>query len=496
VLAKSQIAFEEVTAGSGINFVGRSMGLAWGDYNGDGWPDLYTSNHKAMASLYLNNRNGTFTNIFPANWSNAFTPDEHGAAFGDFDNDGDQDIMQLSGAAQGTGSSPDVLLVVTNGIARDEALDRGVLDAPGRGRTPLWLDWNNDGHLDLFFSNLTRPDGKNPSGYFEQIFGHFYRSSSPGLNPTQNSLFAQTSELLGDGRRLLIVQGDSYPQRIVAFGTDGSVDLRAQLHMPITSLVRDVAIEDFNGDLLPDLFMVRLQPNASEVVLANKSTLKSYLNVSNTECGMTFRCVCTLSFSMGPGFELKASNIFIGAKGAHPTSTTFRVTAGTDSVAGIAPHAPGRSLGLYVGYDVKTATWSVLASKSSRLALNVLITSTSAITQLNQININSSVLATPPPACCCKLRRVLSTHRAIPCWRKKERASRWWPAILTTTWTWTCTWCAGARPGTCRMYCLRTMVMVRLPKCRSPAGQRGTPRAGATRRLWRTSITMAFLILP
>ena len=59
----AQIVCEEVTAGSGISFTGRSMGASWGDYNGDGWADLYASNHKGMASLYVNNRNGTFTNI-------------------------------------------------------------------------------------------------------------------------------------------------------------------------------------------------------------------------------------------------------------------------------------------------------------------------------------------------------------------------------------------------------------------------------------------------
>lgn len=392
-LTEAQIAFQEVTAGSGINFTGRSFGLSWGDYNGDGWPDLYTSNHKAMASLYLNNRNGTFTNIFPAKWSNHSTPDEHGAAWGDFDNDGDQDIMQLSGADQGTGSSPDVLLVVTNGIAQDQALQRGVQDPTGRGRTPLWLDWNSDGYLDLFFSNLARPDGKSPSGYFEQVSGHFYRTSLPGLSPDKDSLFAQSSELRGDGRRMLIVHGDSYPQRIVAFGTDGAVDLRAQLGVPVTSLVRDVAIEDFNGDLLPDLFMVRLQPSASEVLLEDSRTLKSYLDVSRTERGMTFRCDCTLSFSMGPAFELKAGDIYIGGKGTHPQGTSFKVTAHTDSVEGIAPHTPGSSLGLYIGYNAATAIWSIMASNSSRLALDLLITSSADITQLSAININYAALA-------------------------------------------------------------------------------------------------------
>ena len=182
-MAIAQIAFQEVTTSAGINLSGRSMGLAWGDSDGDGWPDLYTSHHAAIDVLYHNNRNGTFTNVFPGDITNPSTPDTHGSAFGDFDNDGDQDIMQLSGAQKGTGSSPNELYVFNHGIATNEAQARGVLDEAGRGRTPLWLDWNNDGLLDLFFANLKRPDGLNPSAYFEQTPGSSTEPPSRACNP-------------------------------------------------------------------------------------------------------------------------------------------------------------------------------------------------------------------------------------------------------------------------------------------------------------------------
>jgi hypothetical protein len=393
--ANAQIAFEEVTTAAGIDLSGRSMGLSWGDYDGDGWPDLYTSHHAAIDVLYRNNRNGTFTNVFPGDITNPSTPDTHAAAFGDFDNDGDQDIMQLSGAQKGTGSSPNEFYVFNNGIATNEAKQRGVEDLEGRGRTPLWLDWNDDGKLDLFFSNLKRPDGASPSALFLQAGGNFVRTASPGLQPKENSLFAQASELLGDGRRMLIVSGDSYPQRIVAFGTDGSVDLRSQLHIPQTQNVRDVAIEDFNGDLLPDFFMVRLVPNASEVVLADSRTLKAHFNLSGTERGVTFRCDCTLTVTTGPGFELKPTDIYIGKNGMHPKSTTFSAKEEDPAADGIAPHTPGKTVGLFIGHEDSTETWTVLASKPSRMALNVLMTSNADITQVNPINIDSANLAQP-----------------------------------------------------------------------------------------------------
>ena len=173
--ANAQIAFEEVTAQSGISFSGRSMGLAWGDYNGDGWPDLYTSNHNALSSLWANNHNGTFTNVFPGKWTNPSTPDTHGAAWGDFNNDGYQDVMNMSGGGSGVGSSPSVFLVSNGDTLTDEALEVGIQDPTARGRTPLWLDWNNDGLLDLFTANLARPDGQSPSGLWLQSGGRFVR---------------------------------------------------------------------------------------------------------------------------------------------------------------------------------------------------------------------------------------------------------------------------------------------------------------------------------
>ncbi|HET7203330.1 MAG TPA: CRTAC1 family protein [Steroidobacteraceae bacterium] len=391
--ANAQISFEEVTGRSGINFSGRSMGASWGDYNYDGWPDLYTGNHKSMGSLYVNNGNGTFTNVLPARWSDPSAPDKHGAAWGDFDNDGDQDIMELSGAGEGAGSSPNLLLVNNSGILTDEAVERGVNYPLGRGRTPLWLDWNDDGHLDLFFSNLYRPDGGAPSAYFQQSGGLFDLAGFSTLSNKTNSLFAQMSELRGDGRRMLIIHTEYYPQRIAVFGTDASVDLRRQLNMPVTPYVRDVAIEDFNGDLRPDFYLATLDPKASDAILANSRTLKSHFNVEGTERGVAFKCNCQLTFTLGPAWEVRAPSIFIGAAGAHPSSNPFTVSASDAAVRGMKTHTAGQNFGLYIGYDAAAETWTVLASRAEPLAVNVKITASADITGLRHINLNPSTLA-------------------------------------------------------------------------------------------------------
>jgi len=60
----SDIKFEDVTESSGLQYYGESYGSSWGDFNGDGWPDLWTGNHGPFgkgAILHLNNADGTFT---------------------------------------------------------------------------------------------------------------------------------------------------------------------------------------------------------------------------------------------------------------------------------------------------------------------------------------------------------------------------------------------------------------------------------------------------
>ena len=92
------IRFENVTQSAGIEYTGETFGAAWGDFNGDGWPDIWVSNHTKRPSLYLNQKNGTFRNVIDQVWSANPRADTHTAAWADFDNDGDEDLVETVGA--------------------------------------------------------------------------------------------------------------------------------------------------------------------------------------------------------------------------------------------------------------------------------------------------------------------------------------------------------------------------------------------------------------
>ena len=146
----AEIRFEDVSDKAGIAYTGPTVGASWGDFNGDGFPDLFVPNHRLEGNrpnLYLNQRDGTFVDVASTVLSVSPSADLHGAAWADFDNDGDQDLVVTTGGGGGAGEVhyPKHLFVNQGGILRNEAKRFGIEYPLGRGRTPLWLDVDNDG---------------------------------------------------------------------------------------------------------------------------------------------------------------------------------------------------------------------------------------------------------------------------------------------------------------------------------------------------------------
>jgi enediyne biosynthesis protein E4 len=134
---------------------GAALGVATADYNGDGWIDIYVANDGSENHLWLNGRNGTFTNT--ALIAGAALPLEGqpeasmGVDAGDFDNDGDEDLFMTE--LNGEGSN----LYVNDGSGTFE--ERGAASGLGpatlryTGFGTAWLDFDNDGWLDLLSAN-------------------------------------------------------------------------------------------------------------------------------------------------------------------------------------------------------------------------------------------------------------------------------------------------------------------------------------------------------
>jgi hypothetical protein len=191
--------FTDVTENAGVGYPCWAMGAVVGDYNNDGWPDLLVTCLNGVV-LYRNNGDGGFTNVTSevglsgdAGWAT-------GAAFGDYDRDGWVDLfvahyvdfhlgdLPAFGSSKSCkylgldvqcgprglkGASDNLYRNLGNGKFSDVSKQSGVDDPERRyGLTALWSDFDNDGNLDLFVANDGQPnylykgDGK---GHFDEV---------------------------------------------------------------------------------------------------------------------------------------------------------------------------------------------------------------------------------------------------------------------------------------------------------------------------------------
>jgi len=278
--ASADIKFEDVTKKAGISYTGQSWGASWGNLNDDDWPDLWTTNHGHIPNLYLNNGNGTFTDVIHLSGFNFLRGhDNHGAAWADYDNDGDQDIIVLTGAQRGEGEGPNLLLENNNGTFQNKA-EISELDYPlGRGRTPLWMDYDKDGLLDIVLTNAIRPDKQAPTSLFHQTtIGFEDVTVSSGLVFEKHVGSVQISNLAGDGDMELLFLVPS-TQGIFQVSKFPFVNIQNSLNFP-NMWSQDFVTDDFNGDLLQDIFFVTMKRETetySDALLGDKF----FLNTKN-----------------------------------------------------------------------------------------------------------------------------------------------------------------------------------------------------------------------
>ena len=148
--------FEDVSERSGITRASGTYGLGVStlDFDDDGWVDLYVANDSNPSALYRNNHDGTFTDIGVMSGC-AYSQDGKpqagmGVAIGDFDRNGTMDVFKTNFA----GDTSTLYSNLGDGHCEDRTFAAGI------GTNTRWLGWgtgfvdfDNDGWLDLFLSN-------------------------------------------------------------------------------------------------------------------------------------------------------------------------------------------------------------------------------------------------------------------------------------------------------------------------------------------------------
>jgi len=177
--------FTDVTDKAGVGYPCWAMGVAVGDYNNDGWPDLAVSCFGGVV-LYRNNGDGTFTDVTKQSGLSSDAGWATGVSFGDYDNDGFVDLfvphyvdlnlndlpvlgskitctyheIPVQCGPRGLPGSPDNLYHNNgNGTFTDVSKEAGVGDPQKYyGLTSVWSDYNEDGKLGLFVANDGGPN--------------------------------------------------------------------------------------------------------------------------------------------------------------------------------------------------------------------------------------------------------------------------------------------------------------------------------------------------
>jgi hypothetical protein len=153
-------SFTDVTEG----LIGRPLGggrpdaesIAFGDYNNDDRPDLFIAAGGAVGWRLLSNEGaGRFANqSFAMQVEIPRTTKSGGAVFGDYDNDGDLDLYLPLG--QVFQRLRDLLLRNDRGSFRDVAQEAGLVNRLPTDNA-VWLDYDLDGHLDLYVGHWFLP---------------------------------------------------------------------------------------------------------------------------------------------------------------------------------------------------------------------------------------------------------------------------------------------------------------------------------------------------
>jgi hypothetical protein len=148
--------FADVTSAALVGGAfGPGLGVSTADFNGDGWMDIYVANDSEPNQLWMNQRDGTFTDAALLGGA-ALTGDgkaeaSMGVDAGDLDNDGDEDLVMTELSGEGSN------LYVNNGSAlfNDQSAHSRLGPSTVRftGFGTAWLDIDNDGWLDVLSVN-------------------------------------------------------------------------------------------------------------------------------------------------------------------------------------------------------------------------------------------------------------------------------------------------------------------------------------------------------
>jgi len=257
-------AFTKITTGPMVTDVGYSAGGTWGDFNNDGFLDLFVPNGMDGAAyfsfLYRNNGDGTFTSVTSGPPVNVFA-EATCACWGDYDNDGNLDLYAAT-----TGRN---LLYHNNGGGAFTRITTGsIVTDSANTYGAAWVDYDNDGLLDLFVTTFDPARNSHNFLYRNNGDGTFSAiTNSILVTDRGSSLGCVWGDYDNDGHLDLFVCGGTgsditilQPNRLYHNNGDGTFT-RVSTGSIATDLANSCACAwgDYDNDGFLDLFVGNLR---------------------------------------------------------------------------------------------------------------------------------------------------------------------------------------------------------------------------------------------
>jgi len=269
----------------------RAWGVVVADFNGDGRDDLFISGHDSDDRIWYATDEGYLPGEQAFDWV-----DRHDCDAADFDRNGRLDLYCAVGGGKGVGQGPKELWLQDETGHFTKQLNHGADDPFGRGRIPVFLDFNHDGWPDVYLTNeaTVRPDGNiNHNHLFINQGGTGFVEQVTRATGAKGFQCAERGDINGDGWDDLVVCDGKSPAHI--FVNDQAGDF-VEWHTPANGVGwKGAKLADMNGDGRLDL-----------VVLSSGNYLQVWLN-----SGFGYR------------FETPVLNLKLGANGRALTVGDF-----------------------------------------------------------------------------------------------------------------------------------------------------------------------------
>jgi ASPIC and UnbV/FG-GAP-like repeat len=264
-------SFTKVTRGEIVSAEAMFWHGSWGDYDNDGWLDLFVGSEYSSERNYLfhNDRDGTFTLVDDAAMPK-IPSNQHGSAWGDYDNDGHLDLIVTAGNPEIAHSmlyrnnGDGTFSWTNNGISSDSL----VYANPGV-HAPSWGDYDNDGLLDLFigahdvFNRLFHNDG---GGSFTRILDHVLvndESSGPASQGRAWVDYDDDGDLDLYVSNLFVLRSRRFTS--VLYRNDGDGQFTRDIDSGLSRFQESTfgsCWADYDNDGLADLFLTNRQRNS------------------------------------------------------------------------------------------------------------------------------------------------------------------------------------------------------------------------------------------